>query len=94
MMHLLFNWAMRWELIPFQFNPMNLVHVKGSSKREREPRTLTAEEFRQFIEHVPEPCRTMCVVTACLGLRVRFTDSDFRARTCTSPFKEYQSNLA
>lgn len=70
MMHLLFNWAMRWELIPFQINPMNLVCIKGSSKREREPRTLTTEEFRRFIEHVAEPCRTMCVVTACLGLRV------------------------
>jgi integrase len=70
MMHVLFNWAMRWELIPFQINPMNLVHIKGSSKREREPRTLTTEEFRRFIEHVPEPCRTMCVVAACLGLRV------------------------
>ncbi len=73
MMHILFNWAMRWELIPFQINPMNLVHIKGSSKREREPRTLTIEEFRRFIEHVPESCRTMCIVTACLGLRVSET---------------------
>jgi integrase len=73
MMHVLFNWAMRWELIPFQINPMNLVHIKGSSKREREPRTLTIEEFRQFIEHVSEPFRTMCIVTACLGLRVSET---------------------
>lgn len=73
MMHILFNWAMRWELIPFQINPMNLVHIKGSSKREREPRTLTVGEFRRFIEHVPESCRTMCIVTACLGLRVSET---------------------
>jgi integrase len=73
MMHILLNWAMRWELIPFQINPINLVHIKGSSKREREPRTLTTEEFRRFIEHVPEPCRTMCIVTACLGLRVSET---------------------
>jgi integrase len=73
MMHVLFNWAMRWELIPFQINPMNLVHIRGSSKREREPRTLTIEEFRRFIEHVSEPFRTMCIVTACLGLRVSET---------------------
>jgi integrase len=73
MMHVLFNWAMRWELIPFQINPMNLVHIKGSSKREREPRTLTIEEFRRFIEHVSEPFRTMCIVTVCLGLRVSET---------------------
>jgi integrase len=73
MMHVLFNWAMRWEMIPFQINPMNLVHIKGSSKREREPRTLTIEEFRRFIEHVSEPFRTMCIVTVCLGLRVSET---------------------
>lgn len=70
MMHILVEWAMRWELLPFQINPVSLVHIKGSSKREREPRTLTIEEFRRFIEHVPEPCRTMCIVAACLGLRV------------------------
>jgi len=46
---------------------------RGSSKREREPRTLTIEEFRRFIEHVTEPFRTMCIVTACLGLRVSET---------------------
>ncbi len=73
MMHILFNWAMRWELIPFQINPMNLVRIKGSSKREREPRILTIEEFRRFIDHVVEPCKTMCIVTACLGLRVSET---------------------
>jgi integrase len=73
MMHILLRWAMRWELIPLQINPINLVHIKGSSKRERELRTLTTEEFRRFIEHVPEPCRTMCLVTACLGLRVSET---------------------
>lgn len=73
MMHILFNWAMRWELIPFQVNPMNLVRIKGSSKREREPRILTIEEFRRFIDHVVEPCKTMCIVTACLGLRVSET---------------------
>jgi integrase len=28
-MHMLFDWAMRWELIPHDRNPMSLVRVKG-----------------------------------------------------------------
>src|SRR5262249_35856868 len=46
LMHLVFNAAMRWELIPYQHNPMSLVRVKDGSKRLREPRYLTALEFR------------------------------------------------
>jgi len=69
MMHILFQWAMKWELIDFQINPMSLVHVKGSSKRLREPVTLTAEQFHHLLEFVVEPFRTMCVVAMCLGLR-------------------------
>src|SRR5260370_33849969 len=45
-MHILFNWAMKWELIDLdRMNPMKLVRVEGSSKRLRQPRTLTVKEF-------------------------------------------------
>ena len=70
MMHILFNAAMRWELIPYQHNPMSLVRVKDSSKRQREPRLLSAEEFCRVLEHIKEPFQTMCLVAMCLGLRV------------------------
>ena len=33
LMRVLFNAAMRWELIPYQHNPMSLVLVKDSSKK-------------------------------------------------------------
>lgn len=33
LMRVLFYAAMRWELIPYQHNPMNLVRVKDSSKK-------------------------------------------------------------
>jgi integrase len=81
--NVLFNAAMRWELIPYQHNPMSLVRVKGSSKRLREPKFLTAQEFRALLEHIPEPFRTMCTVAMCLGLRVsevlglKWTDIDW-----------------
>jgi integrase len=61
---------MRWELIPYQHNPMSLVRVKAGSKRQRQPKALSVEEFRKLLEHVPEPFRTMCIVAMCLGLRV------------------------
>ena len=70
LMRVLFNAAMRWDLIPYQHNPMSLVRVKDSSKRQRQPKALSVEEFRKLLEHVPEPFRTMCIVAMCLGLRV------------------------
>jgi integrase len=70
LMRVLFNSAMRWELTPYQLNPMSLVRVKDGSKRKREPKILSAEEFRQMLEHIPEPFRTMCIVAMCMGLRV------------------------
>ena len=56
-MHILFNAAMRWELVPYQYNLMSLVRVKDSSKTLREPRFLTVQEFRALLEHIPEPFR-------------------------------------
>jgi len=79
----LFNCAMRWELLEINDNPMRLVRVKDSSKRLREPRPLTVEEFSRLLPHLPEPFRTMCIVAMCLGLRVsevlglQWTDFDF-----------------
>jgi integrase len=79
----LFDCAMRWELLEIDNNPMRLVRVKDSSKRLREPRPLTVEEFSRLLPYVPEPFRTMCIVAMCLGLRVsevlglRWSDFDF-----------------
>jgi integrase len=70
LMRVLFNAAMRWELVPYQHNPMSLVRVKDGSKRQRQPKALFVEEFRKLLEHIPEPFRTMCIVAMCLGLRV------------------------
>ena len=70
MMHLLFNWAMRWELMPIERNPMNLVRVKGSSKRTKVPRILTIKEFNLLLKRLKEPYRTMTLVALFLGPRV------------------------
>jgi integrase len=50
LMHVLFNAAMRWELISYQLNPVSLVRVKDGSKRKREPKALSVHGFRRMLE--------------------------------------------
>lgn len=51
-------------------NPMELVRIKGASKRTRNPRSLTVEEFQKFAQLLSEPFRTMALLCCCLGLRI------------------------
>jgi len=53
-----------------QRNPMELVRIKGGTKRVRKPRSLTVEEFRSFVEHLDEPFCTMALLCVCFGLRI------------------------
>jgi integrase len=69
-LHLLWDYAMWRGDIPTQRNPMELVSIKGASKRTKKPRSLTVEEFRRFSEHLPEPFRTMALLCVSLGLRI------------------------
>ena len=68
-MRTLFNTAMRWELMVIQDNPMKLVRVRGVSKRDREPRVLTVEEFHRLIAQLEEPYSTMVTLAMATGLR-------------------------
>ena len=56
--------------MPAQRNPMSLVSVKGASKRQRKPRSLSIEEFQKFIAYLDEPFRTIAMLCSCLGLRI------------------------
>ena len=66
LMHLLFEDARRWELT--NKNPIELVRQSG--RRQKVPRRLSAEEFQRLINELGEPCRTMAILAACLGLRI------------------------
>ena len=66
----LYDYAMFVEEIPLGRNPMELVRIKGVSRRSREIRILTWEEFSRLRVELKEPFRTMAVVAACCGLRV------------------------
>jgi integrase len=58
------------EDVPMQRNPMELVKIQGGTKRTRPPRSLTAEEFQNFIRYLDEPFRTVALLCCCLGLRI------------------------
>jgi len=70
MLHALWEYAMWRGDIPTQRNPMELVTVRGASKRLKKPRSLTVEEFRKFVEHLDRPFKTLALVSVSLGLRV------------------------
>jgi integrase len=83
----LLDLAMLWEYIPVGRNPMQLVRVKGSTKRQKAIAILTPTEFRALVEALPEPYNLMVLVAGCLGLRVSETLAlkwrDFKFDSCT-----------
>jgi integrase len=68
-MHRLYKKAMLWELVEWQPNPMELVEVRGITKRQKKPIVLTVEQYYQMLELLPQTYRIMVVVALCTGLR-------------------------
>lgn len=85
LMHTIFDCAERWELL--DRNPINLVRVKGASKRQKTPRVLTPEQFCLLPPLIKEPYRTQVWIAGCLGLRpseimpLKWSDFDFENQT-------------
>ncbi len=79
----LWNFAMWRQDIPIQVNPISLVTVKGASKRIRQPRSLTVEQFRLLVSQLKEPFGTIALMCVCFGLRIseclalRWSDIDW-----------------
>ncbi len=79
----LWNFAMWNQAIPAQVNPVSFVRVKGASKRIRQPRSITVEQFRLLISHLHEPHGTIALMCVCFGLRIseclalRWSDIDW-----------------
>jgi integrase len=84
LMHRLFDKAMLWELLDVQRNPVELVEVKGISKRKKRPRTLQLKEAWRILDELVQPYRMMVLIALCFGLRIseilglRWTDFDFK----------------
>ena len=69
LMHRLYEKAMLWEIVEWQRNPMQLVEIKGISKRKKKPVVLTVEQYYLILALIPQPYRTMVMVAQCTGLR-------------------------
>ena len=70
LLRILWDFAMWSGSVPTQRNPMELVTIKGASKRTSKPRSLTVEEFQKFVHHLEEPSRMISLVCVCFGLRI------------------------
>jgi len=69
-LHLLMEFAMWSGALEISRNPIDLVVVKGATKRTRQPRNLTVKEFQKFVQCLEEPFRTMALLSVCFGLRI------------------------
>jgi integrase len=87
MLYMLMDFAMWCGAIQLARNPMELVVVKGATKRLRKPRSLTVEQFQKLSAELREPFRTIALVCVCFGLRIsealarRWSDVDWMNRT-------------
>ncbi len=61
---------MLWGLLDVQQNSIDLVKLKGISKRIRRPLILTPDQVPTLLEKLSEPCRTMALVATCTGPRI------------------------
>lgn len=89
MLRTLVDFAMWSGIMEVARNPVDLVRVRGASKRIKQPRSLKVEEFQKLAAQLHEPFRTMARVAVCLGLRVsellalRWSDVDWLNQTIT-----------
>lgn len=70
LLHQLWDYAMFRGDVPVERNPMELVIIKGATKRLRKPRSLTIDEFQKFAAQLGDLERTIALVCVCFGLRI------------------------
>jgi integrase len=70
LLRILWEFAMWRGDVPTQRNPMELVTIKGASKRTSKPTSLTVDEFQRFVHHLGEPFHAIALVCVCFGLRI------------------------
>jgi len=70
MLRIVVDYAMWCGVMDVSRNPIELVVVKGATKRTRQPRSLTVEEFQKLVTKLEEPFHTMALMAVCFGLRV------------------------
>lgn len=69
LLSILIEYAMLMRVVPVGRNPMELVRIEDASRRRKEPRVLSFDEFVKLLAELREPYRTMALIAAGLGLR-------------------------
>ena len=99
LMHKLFDLSMLWEYTSTERNPMELVKVKGITKREKKVVVLTPQQFKDIVAKLPRPYDVMVQVVATLGLRLsemlglQWADIDWDAKTVTIQRSAYRGTV-
>ncbi len=89
LLHRIFEYAIKWEILDTQRNPMQLVEIKGVTKRVRKKVVLTVEQYHALLAELPYRIQVMVMIAMCLGLRIseiralQWQDFDFRRRILT-----------
>jgi integrase len=87
MLHLLVDFAMLAGVLEIGRNPLELVTIKGATKRLRKPRNLTVEEFQRLHAELKQPFNIIAMLCVCFGLRIseclalRWSDIDWDLST-------------
>jgi len=55
LLHRIFEYAMKWEILETQRNPMQLVEIKGVTKRVRKKVVLTVEQYQALLRGASLP---------------------------------------
>ena len=89
LLHRIFEYAMKWEILETQRNPMQLVEIKGVTKRVRKKVVLTVEQYQALLAELPYHIQVMVMIAMCLGLRIseiralQWQDFDLKGRILT-----------
>jgi len=70
MIRLLWDFAMWRGDVPVQRNPMELVVIPGGSKRTKQVRSLTVEDFHKLCRQLEGPFHVIALLCASFGLRI------------------------
>ena len=88
LMHILFDRAMFWGYFPIARNPMELVRVKGGTRRISRPQVLSPQQFQLLMCSIEEEhVRLVIMISMCLGLRfsevlaLKWLDIDWEQQT-------------
>lgn len=87
LMTILFNHAMKWKWIPLERNPMELVQIKGGTRRRSRPRVLAVQQAKAFFAYLKvQYLKVLNILLMCYGpilsevLGLQWGDIDWKSR--------------